>query len=319
MKILAIRLARFGDIVLLLRAFGFLKAQLPQSHLTFLTDNRWAPLGLMCPAIDGVVGIDRLGMRDGSLLNAIAGIRHVDKELRSRHFDAAIDFHGFRETSLMAWWSGAPRRMGLRRFDQSYWNWCFNMPPVVEDKSIHVSEMFLRVAQGFVPATLPAGPDESSLVIPAEAVEWRKANLPPAPYVALYVDAPVKDRVWPKERFEQVARHFDEKLGVSVVVLSTADRDWKSSNSIRALSGLSIPQLAAAIGSARMLISNDTGPMHLGPALRIPTLGIFSVGFPEHFRPMGLDDVVVRGNPIEQVETDEVIAAANRLWLASAR
>lgn len=318
MKILAIRLARFGDIVLLLPALTLLKAQLPGSSLTFLTDQRWAALAAMCPAIDEVVTIDRLGMRDGTLWNALRGILRVGNDVRSRHFDVALDFHGFRETSLIARWSGAPQRMGLRRFDQPYWGWCFNLPPVIEDKAAHVSEMFLRVARGFAPS---AGNSQgSALVIPNEARQWAKEKLPSSPYVALYVDAPVKERIWPKERYMAVARHIVGQMHVTVVLLSGVDPGWAvSMEGVHVLFGLSITQLAAAIGAARMLVSNDTGPMHLGPALGVPTLGIFSVGLPQHFRPAGAHDLFVQGNPIEQVKTEEVIEAVDRLWTVTAR
>jgi ADP-heptose:LPS heptosyltransferase len=319
-KILAIRLARFGDIVLLLPALTFLKTQLPGSSLTFLTDQRWAPLAAMSPAIDQIVAIDRLGMRDGTLSYALRCLLQVGRDVRRRRFDAAIDFHGFRETSLIARWSGAPRRMGLRRFDQAYWDWCFNLPPVIEDKSLHVSEMFLRIASGFVPSAPSRNAQGPALVIPNEAREWGSKNLPATPYVALYVDGPVKDRIWPKERFRETARYVVDRLQATVVVLSAADPGWHGSGEdVRVLFNLPIPQLAAAIGGARMLVSNDTGPMHLGPALGVPTLGIFSVGFPQHFGPTGVHDLYVQGNPIEQVQTKEVIEAVDRLWAASAR
>jgi ADP-heptose:LPS heptosyltransferase len=326
-KILAIRLARFGDIVLLLPALRFLKAQFPNSSLTFLTDQRWLPLAAMCPAIDEVVAIDRLGMRDGKLFDALRGIFRVGKDVRSRHFDVAIDFHGFRETSLIARWSGAPRRMGVQRFDQAYWGWCFNLPPVIEDKAIHVSDMFLRIASGLVPRGSSANSDSPVLVIPNEAQAWGKKNLPVTPYAALYVDGPVKERIWPKERFMETAKHIVDRLQAPVVVLSGADPKWAqaakseswegSREGVHVLFGLSIPQLAAAVGSARILVSNDTGPMHLGPALGVPTLGIFSVGFPLHFRPTGAHDLFVQGKPIEQVKTEEVIEAVDRLWTSA--
>jgi ADP-heptose:LPS heptosyltransferase len=305
-KILAIRLARFGDIVLLLPAITSLKSRFPDSRLTFLTDQRWAPLATMCPAIDEVIGIDRIGMRDGSLWNAIKGIGTVGREVRGRHFDVAIDFHGFRETSLLAWWSGAKRRMGLRRFDQPYWGWCFNLPSIVEDKQIHVADMFQRVADGFEPTQAAVGTPLPAMVVPQTARESARATLPPPPYVVLFVDGPVKERIWPKERFVEVARHIEDRYKVPSVLLSAA-------------SGLSIPQLAAAIGSARMLISNDTGPLHVGPALGVPTLGIFSVGFPQHFRPTGAHDTYLQANPVEAVETRSVIEAVDRLWETSAR
>lgn len=320
MKILAIRLARFGDIVLLLPAISLLKARYPQSHITFLTDQRWAPLAAMCPAIDEVVAIDRLGMRDGSMMNALRGIRKVAKEVRGLRFDVAIDFHGFRETGFIAWWSRAPKRMGLRRFDQSYPGWCFNMSPVDEDKQIHVSEMFLRVARGFQPGEGSSDAAGPSIAIPQSATEWARRSLPSSPYVALYIDGPVKERIWPQEKFAELARHVVDRFRAPVVVLSGADRGWEiSSENVRPLFGLSIPELAAAIGSSRLLVSNDTGPMHLGPALNVPTLAIFSVGYPQHFKPTGQYDEVIQRNPIEQVTVREVVEAADRVWKASVR
>ena len=319
MKILAIRLARFGDIVLLLPALTFLKAQFPKSTLSFVTDQRWAPLAEMCPAIDEIIAIDRLGMRDGSLGHGMRGVLRVGREVRSRRFDAVVDFHGFRETSLIAWWSRAPRRMGLKRFDQPYWDWCFNLPPVMEDKAVHVSEMFFRVARGFVQADGSGNPCGPALVIPAVAKEWGAKNLPTTPYVAMFVDGPVKERMWPLERFRQVANHIVERWKCPVVVLAGKDSGWQNSRDVIALSGLSIAQLAQSIGAAQMLISNDTGPMHLGPALGVPTLGIFSVGYPQHFRPAGIHDLVVQGNPIDEVKLEQVIEAADRLRLTSAR
>src|SRR4030095_12692355 len=56
---LAIRFARFGDIVLLLPALNLLKARLPDSNLTFLTDSRWRDLAAMCPAIHQVFSSQR--------------------------------------------------------------------------------------------------------------------------------------------------------------------------------------------------------------------------------------------------------------------
>ncbi len=316
MKILAIRLARFGDIVLLLPALSLLKAGMANASLTLITDQRWVPLAGMCPAVDEVIGMDRLAMRDGTFLDAARGIRQAGRDVRSRRFDIAIDFHGFRETGLIARWSGARQRMGLHRHDQPYWDWCFNLPPVLEDKGIHVSEMFLRVARGIVPSS-PRVPGPA-LVVPNEAQEWARQNLPPVPYVALYVDAPVRERLWPKKRFMELARHVVERVQVPVVVLSGLDRGWAGSGEgVHALFGLPIPYLAAAIGAARILVSNDTGPMHLGPALGVPTLGIFSVGFPEHFRPTGVHDLFVQGNPIDLVKTEEVIEGVDRLWTAT--
>jgi ADP-heptose:LPS heptosyltransferase len=318
-RILAIRLARFGDIVLLLPALTLIKTRLPDSHLTFLTDDRWGSLAAMCPAVDEVMTIDRIGMRDGPIWRSGSKIRQLLADLRRRKFDAVIDYHGFRETNLLTWWTGAPRRLGLRRFDQSFFSFCFNLPPVVEDKSLHVSEMFLRVARNFAPSSIEV-PDRPQLVIPQDELQWVKENLPPPPFVVLYVDAPVRERIWPLDRFAALADHLVTKLGASVVVVNgSGPVPAKFRQGVRALSDLPIPRLAATIAASRMLVSNDTGPMHLGPALGIPTVAIFSVGFPIHFRPTGALDRYVRGNPIEDVDVNEVIRVASDVWIASDR
>lgn len=319
MKILAIRLARFGDIVLLLPALTLIKARLPASHLTLLTDRRWGPLAEMCPAIDDVLSIDRIGMRDGRMRPAVSQILGLVTDLRRRKFDAAVDCHGFRETSLLSRFSGAPYRLGLKRFDQSFLGFCFNQPPVIEDKALHASESFLRIAQRIapVPTETQAG---SSLVVPADADCWAMERLPPSPFVALFIDAPVPQRVWPLDRFAALSDYLMNNFGSSVVILGDSDQAHRVfSDRVRVLSGLSIPRLAAVIARASMLVSNDTGPMHLGPALGVPTLAIFSVGLPQHFRPTGPRDRYVRGNPIEKVTLSEVIAAANQIWRPSGR
>src|SRR5262249_34424670 len=141
-KLLAIRFARFGDIVLLLPALCRLKSAQPDVHLTFLTGHRCAPLAAMCPAIDEVISVDRIAMRDGPWCSAIRDMGRLIRDVRRRKFESVMDCHGLRETNLLAWLSGSRQRWGLKRFDQSYLSFCFNRPPVEEDKNIHVSEVF---------------------------------------------------------------------------------------------------------------------------------------------------------------------------------
>jgi ADP-heptose:LPS heptosyltransferase len=56
-----------------------------------------------------------------------------------------------------------------------------------------------------------------------------------------------------------------------------------------------------------MLISNDSGPMHIGSAVGVPTLGIFSRSLPEHYRPVGGRDRYVKKNSVEEVSVGEVV------------
>jgi len=319
-NILAIRLARFGDVVLLLPALTALKLNIPGSRLTFLTDRRLVSLAEMCPAIDEIIAVDRIAMRDGSRLASLGSMRDVIKEVRHRHFDLAIDFHGFRETNLLTWLSRSPKRLGLKRFDQSFLGFCFNLPPVLEDKRIHVAEVFMNVVERFgIRRPLSVA---SSLVVPESSQQWVRSTLGSRPYAALYVDAPTSKRIWPPEQFAVLADHLAIHCGLEVVLISGIEgsplltRIQKVSiagEHIRAFSNLTIPQLAAVVQTAEIWISNDTGPMHLGPALGVPTLGLFSIGLPEHFKPTGPLDRYVLANPIERITANEVIDNVEKL------
>jgi ADP-heptose:LPS heptosyltransferase len=319
-KILAIRFARLGDVILLIPALRSLKAAFPDARLTFLTGHRCAPVADLCPEIDEVIAVDRLAMRDGPVLQALGKMTGLVRDIRKKRFDLVVDFHSFRETNLLTWLSGAAVRVGMKRDKASYLSFCFNRPPVLEDKSLHVAEMFRKVVEDVVHE--PAR-DASRLVIPEDLRTWAGQSLPGRPKIALYAGAPVGDRVWPPERFAEVADFAATRLGASVLVLSgreggdLAERVREASRNpdrLVTFTDVTIPQLAALIASARLLVSNDTGPMHLGPALGVPTLGLFSVGYPEHFRPTGPKDRFLRANPIEGISVAAVIEAVGQMW-----
>jgi ADP-heptose:LPS heptosyltransferase len=326
MKLLAIRFARLGDVLLLLPALTSIKGRFPSFHLTLLTGHRCAPIAEMCPAIDEVIAVDRVAMRDGPRLKALGQLARLVRDVRQKQFDVVIDFHSFRETNLLTLLSGAPVRIGIKRDRSAYWGFCFSEPGVPEDKSIHVSEMFERVA-----ASLPSR--VSAQVAPVgHSVRGPVLHIPDLAMkpdtLVLYVDAPVPDRIWPPERFAEVADFAIDRLEAKVVVISSptgaglADRVRDASRhpgQIELLTDLSLRELAATIASARLLVSNDTGPMHIGPAVGTPTLGLFSVGYPEHFRPIGPADSFLRGRPIEKIAVNEVVAKVGLMWPIAGR
>jgi len=371
-KILAIRFARLGDVVLLLPALSSLKRAFPEARLTLLTGHRCTPIAELCPAVDETFAVDRVAMRDGSRSAALRDITRLVREVRRRRFDLVIDFHSFRETNLLTWLSGAPVRIGMKRYKAPYLNFCFNRPPVIEDKSLHVAAMFEKAVETIIPLAeavnklgsnpspfgrgrrdslteagapgearasrpLPEGEGDFSratpllqggkwLCIPDELKHWACQIGHNPSRVAFYIDAPVSERIWPPERFAAVADFAIERwAALPLVIASQQRRDLvervkqasRNPNELRVFSDLTVPQVAALIASARVFISNDTGPMHIGPALGVRTLGLFSVGYPEHFRPIGPKDTFLKGNPIEKIETADVIAIAKEMWVTA--
>ncbi|PYS37359.1 MAG: hypothetical protein DMG14_21525 [Acidobacteria bacterium] len=320
--ILAIRFARLGDVILLLPALASLKAKFPSSELTLLTGHKCAPIAELCPAIDKVLAVDRIAIRDGPAWRAVREMARLVQEVRRKQFDIVVDFHSFRETNLLTWLSGAPLRIGMKRHRAAYLGFCFNQPPIPEDKSLHVAEMFQKIV-ACVPSPVPAVERRYSS---EKALGRVTAQETDDPKLALYVDAPVPERIWAPERFAEVADHAVENLGAAVIVISSkegaglAARVQKASRNPGKLSlftDLTLPDVARIIASAQLLVSNDTGPMHIGPAVGVRTLGLFSVGLPEHFRPTGPGDRFLRANPIDQIEVQEVIETVEEMWVTA--
>jgi ADP-heptose:LPS heptosyltransferase len=329
-KILAIRFARLGDVILLLPALGSLKDKFPGSELTLLTGHRCAPIAELCPAIDHIIAVDRIAMRDGPVWRALWQMAALVRNVRNAQYDLVVDFHSFRETNLLTWLSRASTRMGMKRDKAPYFSFCFNHPPVIEDKSLHVADMFQKVV-----ASIPHPGWEQGVASgertkgggnrPLGRVLAERAKVPT---IALYVDAPVPERIWPASRFAEVADFVMEKLGAVVIVISSKERPEvartvqkasRNPDKLSVFTDLTLPQLVDVIASAHLLVSNDTGPMHIGPAIGVRTLGLFSVGYPEHFRPIGVGDRFLRGNPIERIEVKNVLEAVEEMWVTADR
>lgn len=326
MNLLAIRLARLGDVILLLPTLAAI-AKSTDARVTLLTDSRIAPIARLCPAIADVVEVDRVAIRDGNKIQSAIQLVKLVSAVRRPKFDTVIDFHSFRETNLLALLSGAKVRLGLQRSEGAYLGSCFNRPPIPEDKSIHVSQMFHRIAEAALGGTNV--PSVSQVLHIPEAVDRKISSLlPTAPRVTLYVDAPVRDRRWPPEHFAALADYVLEELHAEVLVISSSSnrglaqqvrRASQHPEKVQILTELTLQELAAAIRTSTLLVSNDTGPMHLGPVLGVPTVGLFSVGLPEHYRPFGGNDRYLRKCPMEDLPACQVIQEVNQLWLIAGR
>lgn len=321
-RILAVRLARLGDVTLLLPALGMLRTAFPEARLTLLTGQPYAPVARLCPWVDDVMAVDRHRLRDGRRRGAVREIFALIRQLRAHRFDLAVDFHSFRETNLLVRASGARCRIGMRRSDRAYLAFCFNLPPVSEDKGVHVGEMFRRVAAG-VPGvgqvTAPPGPSlcVSGARARAEAGgDWS---------LALYVGAAAPSRRWPPDRFARVAAHALRHWGASVRILSGLTPEEQAaaravsemvadpSPRVRMVLGAPLPELVREISGVDVLVSNDSGPMHIGSALGVPTLGIFSESLPLHYRPLGAVDRYVHGETVGRVSSDEVLEVLDQM------
>ena len=205
-KILAVRFGRLGDVILLLPSLHELKSCFPGASLTFVTDHRHASLGELCPFIDRVIPLNRLAMRDGQKAAALMAMWRLLCSLRDLHCDLAVDFHGFGESNLLTWLSRATHRVGLKKSNQTYYQFCFNTPPVIEDKNLHVADMFRRVVHA-IPGVTPRGSQLAKVLIVQDSVKERIRSIAVnSPLMTLFVGARAADHLWPAARFARPSK-----------------------------------------------------------------------------------------------------------------
>lgn len=323
-KILIIRFGRLGDVVLMVPALRAIRKHWPDAKIDVLVDHRYESVLKMCSAVSEVLPVNRIQMRDGAKLKAICDILRLAETIRKRKYDLVLDFHSFRETNLLTWHSRARWRLGLKRVYSPYFSFCFNLGPVYEDESLHVSSVFLSL---LAPLGINGDPSRCLLDLPSletgNARDLMRAHHVPndALVVGLNVGAGSQSRTWPKEKFAGLAQKILDSHAGYILLFSGPQEDEISSqiaqmiHSDRVVLALNfpLPKLAAMFSRCTILISNDTGPMHLGAAAGVPTLGLFSIARPEHYRPLGELSCYAKAASIEALEVNEVYESFVRI------
>lgn len=316
-KILIIRFARLGDVILLIPSIRAIRNHFPHAQIDVAVGHRCAPVLEMCSAVSNVISMNRLEMRDGCKLAAIWNILRFSERIRKERYDLVLDFHSFRETNLLAWYSGAKWRLGLKRTHGAYLPFCFNLDPVLEDKSLHVSSVFLSLLRPLGIQTLDKNPSldlcASDLEQADQFLERYEIALNNT-LIGFNIGAGASSRAWPLEKFADLAGKLNLRFRARIILISGPQDGDISQRALKLMfehrpviaHNLSLRELAAIVSRCQVLVSNDTGPMHLGPSVGVPTLGLFSVGYPEHYRPLGRHSRFLKVNSIERLGVEEV-------------
>ena len=265
-----------GDAVMSSEAVRRIKYGRPDCVLTILTQSKLADFWRLIPEVDEVLTI---GPRD-SIFRIVSKI--------SNGFDVAILFPNSPRAGLEAWLAGIPRRVGYsRRWRDGFLNQLIPEPKGPQPLS-HQREHYLRIAKR-VGADLDAS-------LP-EAVGWK----PESGLVGLCAGAeygPAKR--WPE--FGAAARDLSERLGLRWLIFGTA-KERPISQKIAETLGThatdltgrtTLLELIAQLRRCELLLTNDTGTMHLAAFLGVPTVSIFGSTEPRLTGPIGKQHTVLR-------------------------
>ena len=299
-KILFIRIDRIGDMVLSMPALHAIKHAFPGVHLTVLASRANAPLLQHDPHVDHVIVWDQ-GKRG---ISPIEFLRRAARLTRAG-YDVVIDpmtGHDL-HTAVVAFLSRAPLRIGYPGYGREVF---FNRLCHI-DGDRHIADLVLETAR-----TLGAEPVERSphiRLLPGEcdwARSWLAAcGLGNRPVVAVHLGAHYPTQRWPIEYFAQFTRLMQDQGCDVVAIGGPGDRElircFKANGGEKAVvfESSDLRQSAALIAQANVMVCNNSGPLHIAGAFRVPTLSFMGPTEKSRWMPLGPLHVVLRQDRLD--------------------
>jgi heptosyltransferase-2 len=296
-NILVVQTAFIGDAILTLPLIQVLKTNYIQSAVDVVVVPRTAEIFAGHPAISNIIIYDKRG-RDKGLL----GLMRLRDRLEDKKYDLVIVPHRSIRSALLSWMLRPAMSIG---FDTSAGRWLFKSL-VRYDPSIHEIERNLSL---LAPLKIPSDAKELPRLYPSiqdvQKVESSLNDFGLAQSSKIIAVAPGtvwNTKRWPADRFAALCKRLaaanyavvligskeDEKLCEEVIGLSHV-------KDILNMAGkLSLLQSAEMIRRSKVLISNDSAPLHLAVAVGTPVAAIFGATVPEFgFAPRGMNDIVI--------------------------
>ncbi len=275
-RVLVIKPSALGDVVQCLPLLGPLRRRFPDAEIGWTIGRESAGL------LEGHPHLSRLHLfeRRGGLRSQL----DLATRLRAERYDLVFDLQGLLRTGLMTWATRAPLRVGLETAREGSLYACHTILPGT-GRQVAAHERYWRVAEVLGCANEPR---RVELAIPTETrqgVSTWLAGLP-RPWMALHAGAKWETKRWPTDRFAEVAARFVAETGGSCVLVggpsevelarAVLDRLPAGTPSINLAGRSSLKELAAVLEAVDVVLSNDSGPMHLAAAMGTPVTGVFT-------------------------------------------
>ena len=280
--ILLVRFDVMGDTVMSLYLAADLKSMYPEAEITFATTPASAPVVELCPHVDHVLQADmpavthaRSAIRLGAWTTSLAMLGRI----RSASFDLAISVYGPLSGAVVGT-SGAKWRIGYQSESPSG---CFDLSlPGSRAPGTRHEVQWIRglVGRGEKPLS-------KEIILPHARAKRRAEELLPQddgrPVVAIHPGAKTGDaKQWPPDSWRSLVELLQSERRARVVVVGDAgqrDRGNYILGSGREKDNLagktSIAELSAIVTRCHVLVSGDSGPLHLAAALNIPVVGLY--------------------------------------------
>lgn len=336
-KFLIIKLSALGDIVHALPVARTLRQAYPDAFIAWMIEERYQELLKNNPDIDEVIPIRTKTWRKNWNRETFREILQIIKNLRQQNFDVVFDLHGLIKSGLIAILSGARIKVGFHQKNckEKISSIFTNKKGPYMASGIHVVDMYLTLVQTAL------GIQNEVKQFPLPKIQEKKVedffqshpDLTTKPIIGINSGAGFESKLWDLDRFAQLADRIAVEMNCSILLTWGPGEEPKTKQIATAMNQkcwvappTTILESIALYKHLALLVSCDSGPLHLCAALGIPTVSLFGPTDPVRNGPYGSNHETVykmlscsfcwkRKCPLEtndcmkQVTVDEVLKA----------
>jgi len=343
-KILIVKLSAIGDVIQTLPMLTALRRRFPEAQIDWVVEEEAAGLLKGYPGIDRVLVSRRktwqkIFWKKGSFFSILREIRLFVKDLRKNEYDWVVDNHGVLRSGILVALSRGNRKIGYQETagiadEGSYLFTKERYKPLAIER--HALERYLNlVSQLGVPIeNTPFEYEVPQKVLEKIRIRLAEKGFRNHPLVAIHPVAKWDTKEWPLPRFALLAETLAKEGGWIVITGSPQDarkiegaleKSQEASKILNWVGRTDLQELAALFSLADLVITPDTGPMHLAAAVKAPLIALFGPTAPWRTGPYGNGHIVLRkklpcspcfrkkcptGECMDQITVEEVVKAA---------
>ena len=298
MRILILKPSSLGDVVQALPVLRLLKRQFPQSEIYWWIDSALRTLLEGDPDLTDLFLFERRRWRSPLHWNELlASLR----QMRAANFDWVIDLQSLARSGLFAWLANGGLTIGLddaREGARGFYDLAVRRPGF----HTHAVDWYLEVLRQL---GVPVHWDFTWLPVreAAAAAVKRKWRAESARWVTLQPGARWSNKRWPVEYFAELVRRLADDYddlnfailgGVEEMVMGALIASVAPKRCLDLSGRISLPELIEWIRLSELMVTNDTGPMHIAAALGKPVVALFGPTEPRRTGPYGQSDRTIR-------------------------
>jgi len=304
MNILIVKLSAIGDVIHTLPSLQAIRELYPAAHITWVVEEAAADLIKNHPSLDKVLISRRKSwlkdLHSGNIRHSLREIGFFLKELRQRPYDLVIDFHGLLKSALLVFLSRGKRKLGYASMQEL--SGLFYNEKIPEDMDKHAVDRYLDF-----PRYLGAKSAAAQFVLPADESAGERIklllhqqSLTEKNFIAVNPVAYWETKLWDDEKFAALADLIVSRLHIDVVFTGTEKKSLErivrrmKSSAVNLGGETSLPELACLYQKARLVITTDSGPMHLAAAVNTPVIALFGPTDPQRTGPYGFGHTIIR-------------------------